>query len=228
MSQQMIDRVARQLAAGLPRRRVIAGLALGLLSSPLGRRPPDAAAGCKKPGQACDQNQDCCAHASCKGGKCKCKGSRKECGNDCVKTKNDEKHCGRCNRRCGAGQTCRNGACDGGVVAVLCGDVVCAATEECVGDVCTTPPGNCPPGADSCATTEDVSCGGQAGCECLQSTEGVTRCADRPIPGVFCGSCQSSDDCAEFGEDAFCSRSTNTDVCCGPSAQNACRRPCPA
>ena len=222
MDGSRFDAIARTLAGGIGRRRVAAGLAATLLGGLT--LPRQVAAACKNPGRPCDRDNDCCGAAECRGGECKCKSGRDECGNDCVKLDTDEQHCGRCNRHCDGGETCRDGSCVG-----PCGGSTCDATEECVGGVCTTPPGGCAPGADVCAGDTNVSCGGRACCQCHQSTEGATLCSSGvPIPGVYCGSCQSSADCAEFGEGAFCGRSTNTDICCGPSLQNACLSPCPA
>jgi len=234
MDHQRFDQFARSLASGMGRRRLLGALAAAMPAAGLGLRPEGAAAGCKKVGKKCDKNSDCCDGARCGGGKCKCKGSRKECDGKCYKLNNDEKHCGRCNNKCRSDEKCRDGVCEetgggngGGGGTGGC-DPACGATEECVDGVCTTPPGGCPPGADSCSGNGNVFCGDTPGCTCNQTTEGVTRCADGPIPGVFCGSCQTSADCAEYGADAFCARSTNTDVCCGPDAQNFCRLPCPA
>ena len=221
--ERWIDTLGKVMAASPDRRVLLRGVVAILGGLTAGRRGEVAAAACKKVGRGCARNSDCCDHATCKQDECACKNGFDDCDGACVKLATDEKHCGRCDRRCAGGETCRDAACAG-----PCGGRTCAETEECVGGVCTTPPGGCPPGADSCASNDDVSCGGRAGCDCLQSTEGVTLCGDGPIPGVFCGSCASSADCAEFGEGAFCGRSTNTDVCCGPDAQNACRRPCPA
>lgn len=221
MDHHRFDRLTRSLATGIGRRRLTAALAAALLGPAFAAGP--AVAACKNPGRKCDRNSDCCAHATCKQDKCACKNGFDECGNDCVKLDNDEDHCGQCGNRCQAGETCQDGDCVG-----PCGGLTCDSTQECVDDTCTTPPGGCAPGADDCASNTDVPCGDQPNCSCNQTTEGVTVCAGPPIPGVSCGSCATSADCAEFGPDAFCAASTNTDVCCGPSARNACKLPCPA
>lgn len=217
MEDKRIDAVARTLAASLPRRGVIAS-AVAVLAGSL-RAPLPVAAACKKPGKKCDKNQDCCNGATCKGNTCACKNGRDECGNDCVNLASDEKHCGRCNQRCAAEEICRDGACG-------C-DPACASTEECLSGVCTTPPGGCPPGADSCSGGGTVGCAGGGTCKCSQSTEGATLCGDTSTTGAVCGQCESSADCASFGAGAFCV-ATGSNFCCGPDAQNVCRLPCAA
>ncbi len=85
MDESRFDALARSLATSPSRRRMLIALAAGLLSSPLGRRPPSAAAACKRVGQNCDQNGDCCAGAECAGGACQCKNGKSECGGKCYK-----------------------------------------------------------------------------------------------------------------------------------------------
>lgn len=82
----------------------------------------DAAAGCKKVGKKCDKSKDCCDGAKCKGGKkgkCRCKGSRKECGKECVDLNNDDQHCGACDTVCTGAASCQNGACAEGGYALV-------------------------------------------------------------------------------------------------------------
>ena len=120
MKERAIDAIARALATGLPRRRLVGGLAAALALPLLGRLPEAAAAGCKKVGKECDQNQDCCDGAECKGGECKCKDGRDECGGKCYKLNNDESHCGACNNACPANGTCQDGGCaEGGYTFAL-------------------------------------------------------------------------------------------------------------
>lgn len=230
MDEQRIDDVARQFAAGFLRRRIIAGLIAGVFGPPLLGSSPLTAAACKKVGRKCDRNQDCCEHAECPGNKCRCRSGFRDCSGNCTNVENDKDHCGQCNNRCGSGERCCDGDCvnldlsDGNCGACGAG---CDETEECVGGTCVVPPGGCAPGADSCATSQDFDCGSSPNCTCKQSTEGTTYCAGPPIPGSFCGNCATSADCIEFGPDAFCGASTSIEVCCGPSAQNACVLPCP-
>lgn len=193
------------------RRQLSAGLAAALLGGLAPPRP--ALAGCKNPGRKCDKNQDCCAHAACKGGKCKCKQGFDDCGNDCVNRDADEKHCVACNRRCAGGETCR-----------------CAGGETCRGGACDGGEGGCSPGDDSCLIGGKVTCGGNPVCICVQSTEGITRCGDGRIGNGVCVACDGSADCAPFGEGAFCFKTGSSSNCCavGPGAGNRCILPCPA
>ncbi len=230
MTERSIDQLARTLATGHPRRRLIAGLIAGVIVPPVVQPAAITLAACKKVGQNCDKNKDCCDHARCNGTKCRCKDDFSNCDGKCKKLDTDEKHCGDGDNRCPAGERC----CDGDCVDLDQSDAHCGAcgaacdeTEECVGGVCVVPTGGCAPGADSCATSEDFDCGSSANCTCKQTTEGTTFCAGPPIPGSFCGNCATSADCTEFGPDAVCGASTSIAVCCGPDAQNACILPCP-
>jgi len=194
------DGIARLLAAGVDRRRLAAGLAaLAGVGAPAA-----ALAGCKKVGKTCEKSKDCCAGARCKNGKCKCKNSYKECQGKCYDLDKDEKHCGSCRTKCGAGETCRNGTCLG--------------------------EGNCPAGADSCSGGPAVSCGGSPTCGCVQSVEGETRCGDFETSGSgICGTCTSSADCEEaLGPGAFCSTTDPGPGCCATGEGNRCLLPCPA
>lgn len=216
MDSPRIDAVARLMASGIRRQQLTRSLAGALLG---GLALPGAAlAGCKKAGKKCDKNKDCCDGAECKGGECKCKSGRDECGGKCYKLNNDEKHCGDCDTKCEAGETCRDGVCEGGGP---CGGETCAATEECDEGVCTPPTGGCPAGANSCAPGGFTPCASGTPCVCLQTTEGTTRCGDQSTPGAVCGQCWHSDDCAWMGEGAFCAN-----TCC-PDIDNSCRLPCP-
>jgi DNA-binding beta-propeller fold protein YncE len=120
----IIDRLARQLAAGVPRRRA-AALLVGASVAPLLWPPHDAAAKCKKVGKKCDKNKDCCDGATCKGdsknkkGKCRCKGSKQECDKECVDLDTDDQHCGACNNVCTVAASCQNGACAEGGYALV-------------------------------------------------------------------------------------------------------------
>ena len=219
MDERRIDEIARVLAMGFGRRRVVGGLATALLGGLARHRPVLAA--CKRVGHNCDRNDDCCDHATCKLGECECKNGFDKCDGKCFKLDTDEKHCGRCSKKCRGGETCRNGSCDGDDGETgPCGGQTCAESEECVGGVCTTPSGGCPVGANSCVAGGYLPCGGGATCVCLQSTEGTTHCGEQDTPGAICGQCESSADCASFGDGAFCAT-----TCC-PGEDNWCRLPC--
>jgi hypothetical protein len=200
MTEPRFDRLARSLATLRPRRRLFA-VATATVSGALLGHDHDALAGCKKVGCKCDKNSDCCDGARCRGGECRCTGGRTECGGKCFNLDTDERHCGACDSPCADPGTCTNG-------------------------ICQFPAGFCAPGADSCGGGGNVSCGGP--CTCSQSTEGETVCGLQ-IAGVFCGACDTSADCAAFGADTFCAATgLGTGGCCGPGAENICRRRCPA
>ena len=81
MDGQHVDLIARWLATRKSRRATVRGLAAGALALGLGRLSLDAAlADCKKLGQKCAKNGDCCAGAQCKGNTCVCKRGNSTCG----------------------------------------------------------------------------------------------------------------------------------------------------
>ncbi|MBA2518585.1 MAG: hypothetical protein H0V24_02880 [Chloroflexia bacterium] len=139
MNESRIDVLARRVAAGLPRRRLIAGLATSLAAAtfPPAARWADAA--CKKVNQNCDKNKDCCDHAECKNQSCRCKDDFKNCGGKCKNLDTDEKHCGGCNDACSSGERC----CDGNCVDLdtnsgncgSCGDE-CGLGKSCCDGTC--------------------------------------------------------------------------------------------
>ena len=139
---ERIDVLARLVAGGWPRRRLLGGLAAGLAAPLLGRFGGRAAAACKKVGRPCDRNGDCCAGAECRGGKCRCKTGRNECAGKCFNLDTDETRCGTCSRRCGAGETCCGGACvDLRTDPANCGacGTACSESEACrFGGVCAS------------------------------------------------------------------------------------------
>jgi len=191
MDEVRFDAIARSLATGLPRRRLLAGITAGLLSSPLGNRPRAAGAGaCKKPGRPCDKNQDCCDGADCKGGECKCKADRDECAGTCFKLDTDEERCGSCNNACRAAETC----CAGGCVETQvdpdncggCGDR-CRATEECIAGTCTPPPGCLGAGA-RCFLGNNTCC------------SQICTLTPGSLEGTTCGESAAGDPCLDNGD----------------------------
>ncbi|MBA2518588.1 MAG: hypothetical protein H0V24_02895 [Chloroflexia bacterium] len=226
MDGERIDGLARLLAVGLPRRRLVAGLIAGMLT-PAALRPPTVAAACKKVGKSCDKNKDCCDHAECPASKCRCKEGFKNCDGKCFNLDNDEKHCGRCDFVCRTNENCCDGDCvDRDGDPNNCGScgTQCDETEECVGGDCVVPPGGCAPGSDLCTGAGTALCPDNPECICSPTTEGATTCG-LPLFDAVCGECVSSADCAFRGTDAFCVKSVLP--CCGPDAQNVCRVPCP-
>ena len=98
-------------------------------------RPPTA----RRWGRSCDQNNDCCTGAECRGGECQCKSGREECDGKCFNLDTDERHCGDCPTACAKGQTCCDGACvDLESNGDHCGscDAVCTASQGCCAGTC--------------------------------------------------------------------------------------------
>jgi hypothetical protein len=232
MDKSCFDMLARLLANSSSRRKLFSALVVAVSMATVGSRVT-LAAGCKKVGQKCDKNGDCCNGAECKGSKCKCKIGRNECGGKCYKLDSDEKRCGACDASCATGETCCDGTCaDLATDVGNCGScgAACAESEACVAGGCGPQPFECPADAAFCSLEGPVYvCGGSGtNCSCMPTTEGAIRCGDLTTEGTLCGQCQSSTDCVGlgFGADAFCAKSRAD--CCGPDADNICLRPCPA
>ncbi len=116
------DAVARLLAAGQPRRRILksllggaAGGALALLGV---RRRADATHG--RPAGATCLTGSQCASGLCdpRTRRCACAEGQSNCGGACVDRQTDATNCGACDRICSA-TTCRAAVCEGGI----CGTV---------------------------------------------------------------------------------------------------------
>ena len=173
-------------------RKTLLGAALGALLA--GRAGKDAAAACKKVGQNCDKNKDCCNGASCNGGECKCKSGRDECSGKCYDFSNDENRCGDCTTACGAGETCCSGVC----VDLLerdrenCGTCghVCGDTEFCLSGLCIACAGGGVPCEDSCCTPPTRQCCDDVCISAIDDADNCGACGRRcPAPG-----------CCSFGE----------------------------
>ena len=81
MDGQHFDLISKWLATRESRRATSRGLVVGAVALGLGRLSlEDVVAGCKKLGQKCAKNSDCCAGARCKGSKCVCKRGNSTCG----------------------------------------------------------------------------------------------------------------------------------------------------
>src|SRR4051812_48799384 len=81
MDGQDFELISKWLATRDSRRATLRGLAAGALALGLGRLSLEAAlADCKKLGQKCAKNGDCCAGAQCKGNTCVCKRGNASCG----------------------------------------------------------------------------------------------------------------------------------------------------
>jgi hypothetical protein len=134
MDERTIDALARALAAGMPRRRIIGGIATGLTAALLGRRPEEVAAACANVGQQCDADEECCTGARCKDDVCVCKNNWTDCGDRCRKLASDENNCGACGVACRFGEECCDGDClDVQSDPANCGacGVRCASDEIC-------------------------------------------------------------------------------------------------
>jgi hypothetical protein len=135
---ERIDALARLVAGGVPRRRLLGGLTAGL-AAPLLEWFGARAAACNKVGRPCERNADCCEGARCGGGECVCKAGFDQCAGRCYDLDADEggaavatrraprarpaapAQCadprttpttaGACGNACGAGQTCCEGTC---------------------------------------------------------------------------------------------------------------------
>jgi hypothetical protein len=197
MDERRIDDMARRLATGIGRRRLVGGFAAALIGGTL---LPAAASACKRAGKSCDKSKDCCDGARCKRGKCVCKGDRTKCDGGCFDLEREARHCGACGNECGAGETCRDGVCVG---------------EE-----------GCPAGSDSCGGPT-VLCADNPDCGCVQTIGGATRCADFNSNSGICGVCDDDADCAPLGRGAFCARAAQGSNCCFlGEGDNICVLPC--
>jgi hypothetical protein len=128
MDGKRLDTLARLLAAGLPRRRLLGGVTAGLLGVSFGHRPRRGAAACNTIGRPCHQNDDCCAGETCRNGVCDappiCRAGADACADD------RPVYCGL-NRNCVCVQSTEGQA--------LCGDLetnsgfcgVCSSSADC-------------------------------------------------------------------------------------------------
>jgi CXCXC repeat len=186
MDGQKFDRIAKTLAAGTSRRRVLKGLAVGALGAAFGLRrgAESAAASCRAIGGPCQTTGDCCSgqHLVCTqvgttgAHRCECDLSAgfQECNGACV------------NAACPGGQTFNSSTCACGCPSgqALCGGR-CVSTA-CAGDLtfnsstctCTCPAGQteCPAGSGTCVancTNGRVLNTSTCACEC---PSGTTAC----------------------------------------------------
>jgi hypothetical protein len=150
------------------------------------QRAPNVAADCKRVGQNCDRNSDCCTGATCKNGKCRCKSGRTECSGKCFDFDNDEEHCGDCTTPCAAGESCCSGQCvdlqSSRDNCSACG-VSCAADEICFEGACLPcPVGNQVCGEICCAPFLNC-CGGACVSDLTSNPDHCGECGNR-CPGI--------------------------------------------
>lgn len=208
MDASRFDTLTRSLATSRrATRKTFLGAAIGALLA--GHTGQDAAAACKKVGRNCDKDKDCCTGAECKGGECKCKSGRDECGGKCYDFANDENRCGGCATPCTVGETCCSGVCvnlEGGDRANCgaCG-TVCDANEACLSGLCIVCAGSGVHCEDSCCTPPTRQC-----CDnvCLDIFGDAGNCGD-------CGRHCPAPRCCSFGEcvDDFTSDRHNCGAC---------------
>jgi hypothetical protein len=195
------DTLARTLAAShRTSRKTLLGAGLALLLAGRGR---EAAADCKKVGQGCDRDNDCCKGAECNGGDCECKNGFTDCSGRCKNLDNNESHCGACDNACGRGGTCCSGDCAGdfqsdpnhcggcgnrcrGICSEVPGEAPqchgprCCSDGECVEDVQFNP--------DHCGACDNACGEGETCCD--------GACVDLSIDPANCGTCGHA--CGEF------------------------------
>jgi hypothetical protein len=149
MDQHRFDDLTRRFSFGASRRTTFQMLAASALAAGLSRLGlADVAAGCKKLGQNCDKDNDCCNSLNCKGKKCACKRGKAACGDtccdrgqQCLKDRNGTPYC------CAAGNACGDACCERGQKCVddgkeppfccapenVCGPLCCPSDRLCVG-----------------------------------------------------------------------------------------------
>jgi hypothetical protein len=205
------DGIARALAASGSRRRVLAGLAAGVLGI-AGRNRAEAVA-CRTPGELCRGNPDCCSRACATDAAgrrvCQCRTQA-----DCPSPANK----------------CLAAACDDGACGTTPG-VVCAALDQC------HVPGTCNPATGVCSNPtapDGTACapigGGSGTCR-----GGICACTPATCPGLGnnCGTvadgCGGTLDCGTC-HSAFCSgnRFTSAQTCnashvCAGGSQTTCQ-----
>ncbi len=218
------DRLARFVA--VTSRRAAARVLVGAVvagSTALLAGATGGEAGCFKPRKRCRHDEQCCSgrcrNGWCAGGGGSCPGGKERCGAACVDTRADPKHCGGCDRRCAAGQACRNGVCtcDADRCAGCCDGRTCLAVANQTDRRCGTGGASCEPcgcGSDCCG---GVCCAADAVCyrgECCTPDCAGEACGaggrDAKCGVASCGTCPAGEVCV----DGACA-----DVCPGSCPQ---------
>ena len=117
MDSLKFDRLTRMLASQPTRRNVVRGV-LGMAAITVAAPAMPAAASCVDVGSndECSRDGDCCGSDNrCHNKRCECKSGYRVCRENgkeqCFDRRNDDQHCGGCNRRCKNGNVCVNGSC---------------------------------------------------------------------------------------------------------------------
>jgi hypothetical protein len=113
------DELAKGLASGtLSRGKAIRWMGGALLGAALASFPGVAWANdCRRLGRECRRDSQCCSRNCIRRGDdrvCGCPTGQARCNDRCVNLKRNERHCGRCGKRCAAGEECVGGQCQGG------------------------------------------------------------------------------------------------------------------
>jgi hypothetical protein len=136
-----------------------------------------------------------------------CKRGTVKCGKTCVDTRTNARNCGRCGRRCSAGQSCAGGRCQGG--GCPSGRTVCGTS--CVDT--QTDNANCGGCGNGCGSGKSCQ-GGQ----CVTPTCGKNEllCGGRCVPSVGAHPCGSQADCGgptDSSNHIFCDTSQHQCRC---------------
>jgi hypothetical protein len=152
-------------------------------------------AGCtpgqRRPGDCVESAEQVCSN-TCTWNSCTCSAGTEVCpGTGCVNTQDDERHCGRCGRACGVGESCVDGMCQcpagqtncGGTCVntntngANCGEcgMVCGGNAMCSGGDCVCP---------TSGGTQQTYCEASESCVNLRNDENNcgacgTRCTQR-------------------------------------------------
>jgi hypothetical protein len=153
------DELAKAMASGtVSRGKALRLMGSALLGAALASVPGVAwADDCRPYGRRCTGDRQCCSRRCIRnprgdGRICGCPTGQTRCGDRCVNLQINENNCGRCGKRCAAGQECVNGMCESGG-GCPDGRPPCGGAPTCClpGETCLN--GTC---ANFC--TEELSC----------------------------------------------------------------------
>lgn len=143
--------------------------------------------------------------AQCRWSECGCAGDTQLCGTSCVDTDTDRAHCGDCDTRCGADQTCVGGKCTCMRGLTKCGDT-CVNTQ--------TDPMHCG-GCDVVPCGDEQTCAGGV-CHCPDGlTDCYRQCVNTQRDLLFCGSCNTNCTLDQYCNSGICHCGSNDEPMCG-------------